>query len=111
MAETKYSDEYIKQICEQKNLLFLDIKTMLSGKKYRRMVSFICQKHADKGEQIRPSDKILRSNKPCQYCNHSKLKETFEEEMGIINPNIEILPEYVNTEELVKCKCKIDGYE
>ena len=37
--------------------------------------------------------------------------ESFKEEMKVINPNIEILGEYVKVKTKIKCKCKIDGHE
>lgn len=35
----------------------------------------------------------------------------FIEEMNDINPNIEILSEYIRSDIKIKCKCKLDGYE
>lgn len=49
----------------------------------------------------------------CPKCAGVKKKthEEFIAEMQIVNPNIEILSQYVNTSTRVKCKCKICGYE
>lgn len=35
----------------------------------------------------------------------------FVDEMSEINPNIEILSEYISTSQKVKCRCLVDGYE
>ena len=111
MSRTKYTEEYIKQICDEKDLIFVDIDTANHNGKYRRILHFICKNHINKGIQLRPVEKVIKNKKPCQYCNHSKLKETFKEEMENINPNIEILSEYVDWNTKIKCRCRIDGYE
>ncbi|MCM1167515.1 MAG: hypothetical protein NC401_16040 [Ruminococcus sp.] len=71
MKKVKYSEDYLKQVCEEKGLSFIDVETILSGKKYRRCVNFVCSKHIEKGKQTRPIEKIIVSKQPCQYCNHS----------------------------------------
>ena len=40
-----------------------------------------------------------------------KTHEEFIEEMKAINPDIEILGEYIGAREKVLCRCRIDGYE
>ena len=49
----------------------------------------------------------------CPMCagNIKKTHKEFIEQMNIINPNIEILNEYKNTNTKIHCRCKIDGYE
>lgn len=39
-----------------------------------------------------------------------KSHEEFEVELSKINPNVELLNNYINCKTKVKCKCKIDGY-
>lgn len=108
MRKPKYADEYIKQICEEKELKFIDIKNIIDkNNKSRKFVNFICRKHEDKGIQSRPIEKIINNKKPCQYCNHSKLKETFKSEIANINPNIDILSNYINWDTKIHCRCKI----
>lgn len=111
MKQVKYTEEYIKQICADKNLIFVNIDTILYNKKQRRIVNYICPNHINKGIQNLPVEKIINNKKPCKYCNHSNLKETFKEEMSTINPDIEILSDYVNWDTKIKCRCKNDGYE
>lgn len=108
---TKYTEEYIKQICNQKDLQYIDVFTEKENNKSRRYIKFICNKHIDKGAQTITCDKLDKTKKPCCFCNHSKLKETFKEEMNIINSDIEILSNYVNWDTKIKCKCKKCGYE
>lgn len=111
MTKTKYSNEKINNICNSKGLIFIDIETAFCNGRNRKIVNFICNSHRDKGIQSRPLEKIVDAKKPCQYCNHSLLKETFKEEMSAINPDIEILSNYVNWNTKIRCRCKIDGYE
>jgi hypothetical protein len=40
-----------------------------------------------------------------------KTHEEFIQQMETVDPNIEILSHYENNRSLIKCKCKIDGYE
>lgn len=111
MKQIKYTDEYLQEICKEKDIVYISVDTILYHKKQRRILNFICQKHISKGIQTRPIEKIISNKKPCQYCNHSKLKETFKEEISLINPDIEILSDYVNWDTKIRCRCKNDGYE
>ena len=106
-ANIKYSDEYIRNVCTEKDLSLIDIRYYQMGKRNRRCVCFICNKHQDKGEQILPTEKILNNKKPCQYCNHVKLKETFVEEIEKINPTVEILSKYKNWDTKIHCHCRV----
>ena len=109
---TKYTEEYIKQICDQKDIQYIrtinekDVKN-----KTRRCVEFICNKHIDKGIQTISCYKIDTINKLCGFCSHSRLKDTFKEEMSVINSDIEILSDYVNWNTKIKCKCKKCSHE
>ena len=56
---------------------------------------------------------LIRGTK-CPNCAREKKRllklkthEQFVEEMKIVNPNIEILGEYIHSKEKIKCKCKI----
>lgn len=109
--KVKYTTEYLKQLCKEKDLQLIGIDTKdINGKK-RRCACVLCNKHLDKGIQWLPVEKIGKNKKPCQYCNHSKLKEIFKEEVAKVNPDIEILSEYKNWNTKVKCRCKICGNE
>lgn len=108
MARTiKFTNEYIIQLCNQKGLTFdsIHISNDKNGKS-RKYVTCICNKHIEKGCFDIVCEKLESTKKPCPYCNHSKLKETFKDEMHIINPDIEILSDYKNWDTKIKCKCK-----
>lgn len=111
MKNIKYTEEYIKGVCNDKALEYLKIETLNDKGKSRRMIYFICNNHKEKGVQIRPVEKVISNKKPCQYCNHYKLKDTFKDEIKLINPNIIILSDYKNWDTKIKCKCTIDGNE
>ena len=55
---------------------------------------------------------ILRGD-GCPVCagNKRKTTEEYKEELSNINPNIEVLEEYVNATTTILHKCKIDGHE
>lgn len=55
----------------------------------------------------------LLSGCGCPICGKSlKLTtESFKEKLKKINPNIEVIGEYVNNRTKIKCRCLIDGYE
>lgn len=109
---SKYTDEYINQICEEKDLQFIRTYKDCDNKgKSRKYIEFICNKHIDKCVQKIICDKIDKIKKPCKYCNHSYLKITFKDEMFKINPNIEILSEYKNWDTPIHCRCRIHGNE
>ena len=40
-----------------------------------------------------------------------KSHEEFVEELKSVQPNIEVIGEYINTNTPLACKCKIDGHE
>lgn len=100
----------LNKLCVEKDLTLVGIDTKFVNNKNRRCVGFLCNKHQNKGIQWLPVEK-LENKKPCQYCNHTKLKETFKEEMKEINPDIIILSDYVNWDTKIKCKCVVCGHE
>lgn len=107
-------DEELEILCRGLNFTYLDSSNraeIINNKKSQIYVRFICNAHQKYGVQEKALIDLKRSKKPCSYCNHSKLRETFKEEMADINPNIEILSNYVNWDTKIKCRCKIDGYE
>lgn len=111
MASLKYTDEVCRKICEEKDLKYIQIISVKKKNRTRRLVEFICNKHNDKGVQSITVEKLASTKKPCKYCNHSKLRETFKEEVEGLNPDIEVLGKYVNWDTTVRCRCKIDGNE
>ena len=110
-AKVKYTEEFLSKICEEKGLELVSIEKKYCNGKVRRIANYYCKYHKDKGIQELPVERIYLYKRPCHYCNHSRLKETFIEEMETINPDIEILSNYVNWDTKIKCRCKIDGNE
>lgn len=48
----------------------------------------------------------------CPLCSgRRKTTESFKQEVTLVNPDVEIIGEYVNTSTKIHCKCRIDGYE
>ena len=56
----------------------------------------------------------LLSGTGCPKCAGNRKRyttESFKEKLKEVNPNIEILDEYINSATKIKCRCLIDGYE
>lgn len=112
MNQDKIND--IKALCEKFDFDFIDYSRhakMIGNKKQQLYVRFICRKHSKFGIQEKSLDDLRRLKKPCPYCSHMRLKETFKDDVAEINPNIEIRSEFINTNTNVKCYCKIHNYE
>lgn len=45
-----------------------------------------------------------------QHDNSRKTHDQFIKEISIVNPNIEILSDYINIDTPLECRCKIDGH-
>lgn len=109
MSKMKYTEELLREMCEENDLTFIKIITELRSGKKRRIIYFICNKHREMGEQNLAVEKFVSNKRKCSYCNHSKLKETFVDEMAQIHPNIKILSKYKDWNTSIKCECLIDG--
>lgn len=110
----KTTKEEIIEMCNHLNFTYVDhsnASTIIHNKKQQIYVRFICNVHQKYGIQEKALMDLKRLKKPCSYCSHKMLKVTFREEMAEINPNIEILSEYVNWDTKIKCRCKIDNIE
>lgn len=102
----------ITKRCDEFGLKYIDTYNVKKSNRTRKIIKFTCDKHIKYGEQEQEEYHFLNSKKsPCHYCNHKKLREIFRDEMNEINPNIEILSEYVNWNTKIKCRCKKCGYE
>lgn len=100
----KYTDEYLKTICENKNLTFISTDTMFLNNKNRKICNYVCNNHTQYGIQYKEVEKIESIKKPCVYCNHSRLDVTFQDE---IDSNIELLGKYIDYNTTIPCRCKI----
>lgn len=106
--------EEIIGICSKLNFTYIDHgnESTINGNGRKQVyVRFICNAHQKYGIQEKSLYDLKRLKKPCQYCSHKMLKITFKEEMAEINPDIEILSDYVNWDTKIRCKCKIDNIE
>lgn len=103
----RLKEEEIIKIVNEKNMIFDHMKYE-NGKGY---IGFICEKHKDKGVQFSIIGSFKRSKQPCGYCSNRIITtESFKDEIAKINPNIEILGEYVKALQPIKCHCLIDNY-
>lgn len=109
----KTSTEDIIHICSEKNVTYISHTSRPTGsmQKKKVFVQFMCEKHQKYGYQEKLLSDFKRYNQIYSYCSHRMLHITFREEMYQINPDIEILSDYVNWNTPIKCRCKIDGYE
>jgi hypothetical protein len=107
-------EQEIRLLCESLNFTYVDSgynTKIIKNKKEQIYVRFICNAHQKYGIQEKSLMDLRRLKKPCSYCNHSMLKITFKEEMRDVDPTIEILSEYIDTDTKIKCRCLIDGNE
>lgn len=90
-----------KLVCLEK---FIDVKTP---------IKFKCTKEGCNHEWSATPGNVIYGGTGCPKCanNIRFTTEQFKNIMKIINPNIEIIGEYKNKDEKIKCICKIDRYE
>lgn len=101
-------EEELKKITENAEFIYVRSEVI----NHERNIVYKCKKHLDKGEFHTTVSNMRTSNGNCPYClNRRKDTNSFKEEMKNINPNIEILGEYINDHTKIKCKCLIDEYE
>lgn len=104
--KTKSNEQFLEELKSiNKNILPLEEYTNCNKKiKVRCLIDEYewCTKPAN-----------LLSGFGCSKCGDVYRKNTqeFIQEMKEINPNIEILGEYINNKTKIKCKCKICNYE
>ena len=104
--------ERCKNLCSQQNVKFVsaEIRTVgVTQKRNKRYINFICPKHEKFGIQTKQDFDFIRLKNICSYCNHSKRKETFRDEMQKLSPSVLILSDYVGWDEYVDCKCRLCG--
>ena len=104
-----------EQFIEDMNRINPNIEIL--NKYVKAKIKVKCRCKLDGYEWEATPDNLLR-NRGCPMCGNkiisnklSKSHDDFINEIKEINPNIEILGEYVNNYTKIKCKCKIDGYE
>lgn len=104
----RISDDIIQKRCDELDLIY--IGRYVSNQ--ATWVRFKCKKHLEKDVQNIEWSHLKTCAIGCAYCTgRYKTTEDFKKEMNEINPNIEIIGEYINSENPVDCKCKICGNE
>lgn len=102
-TSNKLSDEELINRCNQKKMIYYG-RNKIDGE---AAILFLCPHHQKFGLQNRKAYDFNRFKKICQYCNHTKLKDVFKEEVESINPTIKITSEYVNWNTRVQYLCLI----
>lgn len=108
-AYNKLSKEKIIEICNGKNINYID--HYWNAEKNSTIVKFVCDKHTKYGVQEKNLMDIKSQKVACPYCNHSKLKYTYKDDINEIHPDIEILSDYIDWNTPILCRCRIDGNE
>ena len=104
-----------EQFIEDMNKINPNIEIL--NKYVKAKIKVKCRCKLDGYEWEATPDNLLH-NKGCPICGNktisnklSKSHNDFINKIKEINPNIEILGEYVNNHTKIKCRCRLDGYE
>lgn len=99
-------DEYIKRARE------INSNIEVLGEYINSQVKILHRCKIDGYEWCAKPNAIL-NGKGCAMCygNIKKTHEKYVEEVALINPNIEVIEKYINANEKILHRCKIDGYE
>lgn len=96
-------DESIINRCNELDLIYIDRYI----KDKETWIKFKCKKHLNKGIQEVSWYHLSTCSVGCAYCTgRYKTTNDFIMEMKNINPDIEIIGEYIGSEKPVLCKCK-----
>ena len=112
MPKKKTHEDFIKQVNEK----FYQVEVLGKYSNNKTPINFKCKIHNYTWEGYPRT--LLMSECGCPKCGielraskKRKTHEVFIEEIKSINKNIQILSKYSKSNEYIKCKCKIDGYE
>lgn len=98
-------DEFVSEITA------INPNIEIIGKFINTSTKILCRCKIDGFEWMANPNDLLKGT-GCPKCiGRYKTHNEFITELSAINPNIEILTEYVDSNTKVLCKCKIDGYE
>ena len=104
MSRLLTQEEFEKSINEN----ILPLEAYKGGKHRIKVKCKIC------GHEWSPFGRKLLEGQGCPHCNilsKTKTNEDFVNELKVINPYIEPLEEYVNSNTKMLFRCKIEGYE
>ena len=107
----KTTEDFKKELCQ------INPNITVLGEYINATTKIKCKCNIDGNEWKATPNTLLRPE-GCPICGmiQSKTKEikshdTFIKQMKIINPDIEVLNKYTTVFDVIKCKCKIDGFE
>lgn len=107
----RISEDYIKRICKEKDLIFIDVKYGKELSKTSSFVYFKCPKHEYVGIQKMSLNQLLtKKTNGCNYCNFVLDTYTFKEKLskkGIDYFNV--IGEYINQDTPIELQCKKHG--
>lgn len=102
-AHNSLSDDELVTRCKSKKMIYCG-RGKMDGE---TSIDFLCPRHQRFGIQHRKAYDFSRLKVICEYCNHTKLKDIFKEEVESINPTVKILSEYVDWNTNVQYLCLI----
>lgn len=108
-----YDINYIKHIATEKyGITIVDSKYVNNN----TPLSFICNKHRERGEQKRSWSQIISSKHSCAYCakesqskNSLMSKEDYRKKSEMLNTKIDLIGEYTGCKNYILVKCKKCG--
>lgn len=109
MSRKKTREEFI----EEMKIVNPDIEIIGEYKNSRTGISCRCKVCGyGKDGDWKPTPSNLLQGKGCQRCagNERIDTEIFKQKLYEVNPDIEVMGEYINARTNIKCKCKICGY-
>lgn len=104
MSKKKTHEEFIRELQSINNNIEV-IDTYVSAH-----TKILCRCKKDGYEWMVTPNALLKAH-GCPKCGGTAKKTTpqFIKELNEINPNIEILSDYISSKQPIKCRCKIDG--
>lgn len=108
----KRTDEEFRELLQQNNPTIIPLEKYVNN---TTKIKFKCLKCNNEWYTI---PKIVLNGHSCPKCalvnqslNSRKSADQFVKELAQINPNIELLTDYVKSSSKIKCRCKKDGFE
>lgn len=104
----RVSDDVLKELCTQKNLIYIDRFV----KNQETYIRYVCPAHKDKGNQEISLTHLKDKAIGCPYCfGWYKNTNDFIDEMKSIQPYIKIIGQYNGSESHIDCECLICGHK
>lgn len=102
----KYTENDYITSCQNKGMIYIGFH---KEPKRGTIIDFICPIHYDKGIQHVDWGHFKNLSFGCKYCaGRGKTTEDIKKE--VIDPNVEIISEYLGCEKPITCKCKQCGH-